>query len=258
MSSHHRGGQHVSSTIRFAVLNRDNFTCVYCGAKAPDVEIQVDHKIPLSKGGTNDMLNLCACCPTCNRGKSDSADDDTPEKAPVDYALGEPWGPCAGEPEDAFAAFVQFRDMRPPRKVVRPGSGQTAPTSQLYRWFTQWDWKGRAAAYDVHIDVIVREEREAAIAEAARSVQAEHMFLLADLRSVVSVETSKLLALAKVGGFATVKPSELARLADTVIKNDRLVRGETTEKVDTGFDLSKLSVEELRLLNAVDAKLRKP
>lgn len=55
---------------RFAILKRDNFACRYCGAKAPDVKLHVDHVHPRSLGGTNDPSNLVTACEDCNMGKS--------------------------------------------------------------------------------------------------------------------------------------------------------------------------------------------
>ena len=52
---------------RAQVLQRDYFTCHYCGQSANTV----DHLIPLSKGGTDDVTNLVACCGPCNSGKRD-------------------------------------------------------------------------------------------------------------------------------------------------------------------------------------------
>ena len=60
----------LNSKIRFAVLNRDGFSCRYCGAIAPTVKLQVDHIKPVSEGGTNEMQNLITSCQLCNRGKS--------------------------------------------------------------------------------------------------------------------------------------------------------------------------------------------
>lgn len=64
-----RPRQPIRPRDRFNILQRDNFTCQYCGAKAPDVELQLDHIVPHSKGGTNDVANLRASCVTCNIGK---------------------------------------------------------------------------------------------------------------------------------------------------------------------------------------------
>lgn len=59
----------VTPKVRFEVLKRDKFTCRYCGAKAPDVVLHVDHIQPRSKGGTNDLMNLVTACKDCNNGK---------------------------------------------------------------------------------------------------------------------------------------------------------------------------------------------
>ena len=60
----------ISKRTRFDVLKRDKFTCQYCGKSAPDVVLHIDHIVPVSKGGTNDIINLVTSCAECNLGKS--------------------------------------------------------------------------------------------------------------------------------------------------------------------------------------------
>ena len=67
----------VPSTVRFDVLKRDR-KCVLCGATPEidsDVRLHVDHIVPRSKGGSNEMSNLQVLCSECNLGKSNR--DDT-------------------------------------------------------------------------------------------------------------------------------------------------------------------------------------
>ena len=72
----------IPKTVRFEVFKRDRFTCQYCGASAPDVLLEVDHIKPVSKGGTNEMLNLITACRDCNRGKTNKTlSDDSAVKA---------------------------------------------------------------------------------------------------------------------------------------------------------------------------------
>lgn len=61
----------ISNELRFKILKRDNFTCQYCGAKAPDVVLEIDHIRPVSKGGDNRESNLITACFNCNKGKKD-------------------------------------------------------------------------------------------------------------------------------------------------------------------------------------------
>jgi DnaD/phage-associated family protein len=60
----------VSNSLRFEVFQRDEHTCQYCGRKAPEVELQVDHLIPVARGGTDHFENLITSCRECNSGKS--------------------------------------------------------------------------------------------------------------------------------------------------------------------------------------------
>ena len=66
----------LPQTIRFEVFKRDKFTCQYCGKSAPDVILEIDHIIPVSKGGSNDIMNLVTACRECNRGKTNKNLDD--------------------------------------------------------------------------------------------------------------------------------------------------------------------------------------
>lgn len=59
----------LSRKTRFEVFKRDKFTCQYCGAKAPDAILEVDHIKPVAKGGKNDIINLITACRSCNSGK---------------------------------------------------------------------------------------------------------------------------------------------------------------------------------------------
>ncbi len=59
----------VSKTLRFEILRRDNFTCRYCGTKAPAAELHVDHVTPVTLGGEDKAENLVTSCVDCNNGK---------------------------------------------------------------------------------------------------------------------------------------------------------------------------------------------
>jgi 5-methylcytosine-specific restriction endonuclease McrA len=50
--------------------NKQYGKCFYCSTKLVKTEIEVDHRIPVYKGGTNDGCNLVLACKECNRFKS--------------------------------------------------------------------------------------------------------------------------------------------------------------------------------------------
>ena len=58
--------------MRHEVFKRDGYRCVECGASKDDgATLHVDHKIPVSKGGTDELDNLQTLCSDCNLNKSD-------------------------------------------------------------------------------------------------------------------------------------------------------------------------------------------
>lgn len=59
----------LSNSLRFRVFTRDGFRCMYCGASPPDTVLEVDHVLPVTKGGDNELSNLKTACRECNRGK---------------------------------------------------------------------------------------------------------------------------------------------------------------------------------------------
>jgi 5-methylcytosine-specific restriction endonuclease McrA len=96
------GAMAIGPKLRMAVLARDKFTCHYCGRFrvsdlaepefqrrlllaqiekraemtarqlrfTADLQLEVDHRVPTSRGGTDDLGNLVTSCQDCNRGKS--------------------------------------------------------------------------------------------------------------------------------------------------------------------------------------------
>ncbi|WP_073925916.1 HNH endonuclease signature motif containing protein [Streptomyces sp. CB03911] len=49
--------------------SRDWFGCFYC--EGPLTDMQLDHVIPLCRGGADDPSNLVPACARCNGAKSD-------------------------------------------------------------------------------------------------------------------------------------------------------------------------------------------
>ena len=58
----------------FMVFKRDGFKCMYCGKSPIDngVKLQMDHIIPLNKGGENILDNFITSCLECNHSKTDN------------------------------------------------------------------------------------------------------------------------------------------------------------------------------------------
>jgi len=58
-------GQFTSAEWRALVQSHEG-KCAYCGGLGP---LEVDHRTPLSRGGTNSIDNVLPACANCNRKK---------------------------------------------------------------------------------------------------------------------------------------------------------------------------------------------
>ena len=58
----------LTETAKKNIFNRDKYECQYCGSHD---DLEIDHIIPLSKGGTNEDDNLLTACHRCNSLKGD-------------------------------------------------------------------------------------------------------------------------------------------------------------------------------------------
>ena len=56
----------VSNKMRFAVYKRDGYRCRYCHRTERSARLEVDHIIPISKGGKSTFDNLQTLCHECN------------------------------------------------------------------------------------------------------------------------------------------------------------------------------------------------
>ena len=63
----------MTSKLRQKIKERDNYTCKFCGNSVqsePNLLLEVDHIIPVAKGGYTEESNLQTLCWKCNRSKS--------------------------------------------------------------------------------------------------------------------------------------------------------------------------------------------
>lgn len=57
----------VSNKMRFAIMRRDGYRCCHCGKRDTDgASLEIDHIIPVSKGGKSVYDNLQTLCHNCN------------------------------------------------------------------------------------------------------------------------------------------------------------------------------------------------
>lgn len=71
-STERRRGRYIPFTVKVRVVRRDNYTCQHCGEHLKDDEVEFDHIIPVSKGGSSEEHNIRLTCYVCNQDKKDS------------------------------------------------------------------------------------------------------------------------------------------------------------------------------------------
>jgi len=68
--------QKITNALRYKIMRRDGFQCILCGATGKESQLQVDHIVPISKGGKTKIENLRTLCKKCNSGKGNKSDND--------------------------------------------------------------------------------------------------------------------------------------------------------------------------------------
>ncbi|MBM2831686.1 MAG: endonuclease, partial [Dehalococcoidia bacterium] len=65
----------IPRATQLRVAKRENQICLECGKSVKDEDIEFDHIIPWSKGGSSDENNIRLLCKLCNRKKGKSYED---------------------------------------------------------------------------------------------------------------------------------------------------------------------------------------
>lgn len=65
----------ISAVTERRVLRRDNYICQMCHKPIPDNEVNFDHIIPWSKGGSSDESNIRLLCENCNKSRGNSFEE---------------------------------------------------------------------------------------------------------------------------------------------------------------------------------------
>lgn len=116
----------VTKRLRYEILKRDNHSCRYCGAVAPDAPLTVDHVVPVALGGSDEPTNLVTACRDCNSGKSSaSASDRTVEDV---SALAVMWSSAMDQA--ATERAIAFRN----RADIE---------AQFLSYWNRWSWTDR-------------------------------------------------------------------------------------------------------------------
>lgn len=165
------------------------------------------------------------------------------------------WDRREDESESDWLAFKSYRDQSPPRNLKRTAAALVDHSlADVVALCNKFAWRERAKEYDAHLDLVLQKEREEFLKQDARKRAADHMMLLKDAREALACELRKLLEWTSQTNVGVMQPQQVTKMLDIVVKLERLVGGESTENAQTSFDLSGLSVDELRVLDKILTK----
>ncbi len=79
--------RNIPRPTQFRVLKRDNQICRDCGKAVQDEDIEFDHLIPWSKGGSSEESNIRLLCRECNRKRSNNFEDEYLSRSLRDHTM---------------------------------------------------------------------------------------------------------------------------------------------------------------------------
>ena len=173
----------------------------------------------------------------------------------VAYEPDRPWVRQPFDTDLTWALFSDYLALAIPRRLqdIRP-AGYT--WTQIERFAAENFWRERAAMWDDHLAEIRTLTIERVTEETAEEVARRQLTLCKAMQELAGLEINSLLKLARKAGDypGTIQPRDALRFAANGVRLERLIRGEATERTETGPDVSTLSLEELRAARDLQAK----
>ena len=132
----------VRPRFKKKVYERDDYTCQFCGEQPGKEKLTIDHLIPVSKDGRDEITNYVTCCEECNQRKADMPLSEFAETVDIEIenlpVHGDPVIDNADLPDELRAIRKRiYEKMRKGEKKIRGTSAQKKIEKNYRRDF--WD-----------------------------------------------------------------------------------------------------------------------
>lgn len=175
------------------------------------------------------------------------------------YNLQEPWTRQPFDTDLTWVWFQLFLTLPRPRSLsALRGADCPLTLRQLQILDFEDGWTARVVAWDQHLDALRFQTIEEVTKEDARARAERQAKIARKMTRLGELELDKLLAVVEKPhtGAGMIAPRDATRMIVMGIRTERLVLGETTEKTESGPDLSGLTIEELRTLRVMQEKAK--
>lgn len=169
------------------------------------------------------------------------------------------WCRQSFESDGDFAAFESMRQMpKRMRNMQHVARYCSLPYDSVLTLFSRHHWRFRLDAHDA----FMVHDSHTLLQRQKDDARAEHLGLLQKGREVLERELDNLLERqrtldAQGANVSLMKPSEMTALLEKLIKLDRLIMGEVTERAEEEFDLSQFTMPELMQWKALMQKAKR-
>lgn len=180
-------------------------------------------------------------------------------KLPTEYNAAAAWTRQPCDTDARWYAFQAYRDQEQPRSLRRLAEDLDVSQRLVEKYSAEDAWGARVFEFDRWTDSIRVEAMLELMNEDARARGARHVELLRNMQESAAHVVRGWLRRIRNNPEAALhefSPNDVTRMVKTAITLERLVHGESTENVDNkhGFDLSRLSIEEIETMRMLEAK----
>lgn len=181
------------------------------------------------------------------------------DQVPLEYNAAAAWTRQPCDSEARWEAFQEYRDMRPPRSLGAVAGLVKASRRRVEMWSASDGWAARVFEFDRWTDSIRVDVMLDVMNEDARERGARHVGILRDMQDAAAHVVRGWLKRIHNDPDAVLHefaPKDVTAMIKASIMLERLVHGESTENVDNkhGFDLSRLTIDEIEMMRALEVK----
>lgn len=82
---HRKVQRAISGAVQQKIWHRDGWQCMYCGKSVPQIQVTVDHFVPLELGGEDNPGNYISACRQCQKAKGNRKPQEYCQSKRLDY-----------------------------------------------------------------------------------------------------------------------------------------------------------------------------